>query len=365
MNKILISGYYGFNNLGDEAILETIIGRIRQSVPDAEIAVLTKTPERTMKQYQIKAYHRAKPLEVLKALMKCNLLISGGGSLLQDVTSKLSILYYLAIILMAKILGKKVMVYSQGIGPIHKEGNRILTKMILNHVDCITVREENSKLDLREIGLQTKAIEVTADPVIDLHPVNPEKGRGILQKSNPSWDASKPTVGFALRSKDFQTTESYENLKACLEAMLTKHQLAFIPFHYNEDLAILKQLESDFGSRLTLMTERLSTEEMLSVIGCFNVLVGVRLHSLIFAAVQNVMPIGVSYDPKIGYFMNTLEMNTLCDVNAMNAQILNEEIERLYANQEKIEKHLANVVESLKHKIDDNDRLLLRLLKRG
>lgn len=365
MNKILISGYYGFNNLGDEAILETIIGRIRQSVPDADIAVLTKTPERTMNQYGIKAYHRAKPLEVFKALMKCELLISGGGSLLQDVTSKLSILYYLAIILMAKLLGKKVMVYSQGIGPIHKDSNRLLTRMILNHVDCITVREENSKLDLRELGLKTKAIEVTADPVIDLHPVDPAKGIAILKGANAHWDAQKPTVGFALRSKDFQTTAAYDDLKACLEEMVKTHQLAFIPFHYNEDLAILKQLEADFGDQLTLMTQRLSTEDMLSVIGCFNVLVGVRLHSLIFAAVQNVMPIGVSYDPKIGYFMNTLEMNTLCDVHSMNADLLNTEIERLNANQAHIQGHLANVVEQLKHKIDDNDRLLLRLLKRG
>lgn len=365
MNKILISGYYGFNNLGDEAILETIIGRIRQTVPDADIAVLTKTPERTINQYHIKAYHRAKPFEVLKALWQTELLISGGGSLLQDVTSKLSILYYLAIIFMAKLLGKKVMVYSQGIGPIHKEGNRLLTKIILNHVDCITVREENSKLDLREIGLKDKAIEVTADPVIDLHPVSPEQGRRILNKANPTWDSQKPTVGFALRSKDFQTTASYERLKACLETMLEKHQLAFIPFHYNEDLAILKQLEADFGTRLTLMTERLSTEDMLSVIGCFKVLVGVRLHSLIFAAVQNVMPIGVSYDPKIGYFMNTLEMNTLCNVDTMDAEKLDAEIQRLYGKEESIQAHLASVVDQLKHKIDDNDRLLLRLLKRG
>lgn len=365
MNKILISGYYGFDNLGDEAILETIIGRIRDAVPDADIAVLTKVPEVTSARYNVRAYHRAKPFEILKALWRTELLISGGGSLLQDVTGKVSIYYYLLIIFAAKCLGKRVMLYSQGIGPINRNGNRLLTRLVLNHADCITVREENSKEDLREIGLKFKAIEVTADPVIDLHAVDPSLGMPLLKNANPSWDAARTTIGFALRSKDFNTPEKYQELVDTLETMSARYQLAFIPFHYNEDLVILNQLKATFGQRMTFITDRLSTKEMLAVIGCFEVLIGVRLHSLIFAAVQNVMPIGVSYDPKIGYFMNTLGMNTLCDVTALNAALLEQEIARLEREKDQVKAHLAAMVDQLKHKIDDNDRLLLRLLKRG
>lgn len=365
MNKILISGYYGFNNLGDEAILETIIGRIRHTVDGADIAVLSATPERTAKNYGVSAYNRKSIPSVLKALWRCDVLISGGGSLLQDVTSKLSIKYYLAIILLAKMMGKKVMVYSQGIGPIRKERNRFITKMILNHVDCITVREENSKTDLRDLGLIEKAIGVTADPVIDLNPADENKGLALLKQSSGNWTADKITIGFALRSKDFVTEADYEQLKQTIDGLLPNYQLAFIPFHYNEDLQVLKRLQGDYGDQLIIVTERFGTSEILGIIGCFDVLVGVRLHSLIFAAVQNVLPIGVSYDPKIDYFMETLGMHTLCEVSEMTAEGLQAEIERLLSNQEKYRAELRSVVDMLKHKIDDNDRLLLNLLKRG
>lgn len=365
MNKILISGYYGFNNLGDEAILETIIGRIRHMVPEADVAVLSATPERTAKIYQVQAYNRKSIPSVLKALWKSDVLISGGGSLLQDVTSKMSIKYYLAIILLAKLMGKKVMVYSQGIGPIHKESNRLITKVILGQVDCITVREENSKTDLRELGLIDKNIGVTADPVIDLPAADPELGLKLLKQSSGKWQENRKTVGFALRSKDFQTAAAHDKLIETIDGLLPTYQLAFIPFHYNEDLQILKKLKEAYGDKLIIVTERFNTSEILSIIGCFDVLVGVRLHSLIFAAVQNVLPIGVSYDPKIDYFMETLGMNTLCQVSEMTAESLQTEIERLLAERDIQKEHLKNVVAALKKKIDDNDRLLLNLLKRG
>ena len=365
MNKILISGYYGFNNLGDEAILETIIARIRHMVANADISVLTATPERTAKNYQVEGCNRKSIPSVLRALWNCDVLISGGGSLLQDVTSKMSIRYYLAIILLAKLMGKKVMVYSQGIGPIHKERNRFITKMILNHVDCITVREENSKTDLRELGLNSKEIGVTADPVIDLPEVDKALGLQILKQSSGNWQDDRVTIGFALRSKDFQTEASYDQLIGTIDGLIERYQLVFIPFHYNEDVQILKKLKETYGDRIISVMERFDTKETLSIIGCFDVLVGVRLHSLIFAAVQNVLPIGISYDPKIDYFMETLEMHTLCQVSEISADVIHAEIQRLLNEKDNYKTHLRQVVEVLKHKIDDNDRLLLNLLKRG
>lgn len=365
MNKILISGYYGFNNLGDEAILETVIGRIRHTVDDVHIAVLSATPEKTARIYGVEAHNRKKIGSVLRAIWQCDILVSGGGSLLQDVTGKMSIKYYLAIILLAKLMGKRVMVYSQGIGPIEKEGNRWLTRIVLSHVDCITVREENSKIDLREIGLGGIAIGVTADPVIDLPAADPKIGLELLKQTGGQWNTDKPTIGFALRSKDFQTEVLYENLKRTIDGLMDSYQLAFIPFHYNEDLQILQRLQKDYGKDLLIVTERYNTAQSLSIIGCFDALVGVRLHSLIFAAVQNVLPIGISYDPKIDYFMETLGMHTTCQVSEISPEILNDALSKLLADQESQRASLKKVVEELKHKIDDNDRLLLNLLKRG
>ena len=109
-----------------------------------------------------------KIIEVIRAIGKCDLFISGGGSLLQDVTSTRSILYYLALMMMALIFRKPVMVYANGIGPINKKMNRILTRVILNRVDYITLRDEDSKAFLHQLGVTNENIIVTADPVFTL-----------------------------------------------------------------------------------------------------------------------------------------------------------------------------------------------------
>ena len=108
MSKILISGYYGFSNAGDEAMLTAIIEALRAERQDVEITVMSGKPEITAEKHGVNSIHRFNPLQIFKAMLSADLLLSGGGSLLQDVTSKRSILYYLSILLMAKLLGKMV-----------------------------------------------------------------------------------------------------------------------------------------------------------------------------------------------------------------------------------------------------------------
>ncbi len=107
MNKILISGYYGYDNLGDEAVLETILNNIRSVIEDSEITVLSSNPIATTAKYDVNSVGRSSIMGVIKALSKCDVLISGGGSLLQDVTSRLSIFYYLLIIMFGRMMGKR------------------------------------------------------------------------------------------------------------------------------------------------------------------------------------------------------------------------------------------------------------------
>ena len=103
MSRILISGYYGFGNAGDEAVLAAILASLRRQVPEAQCDVLSIDPKTTTRLHGIPAYHRARPREVLTALRRCDLFVSGGGSLLQDVTSLNSLLFYLAQIRLARL----------------------------------------------------------------------------------------------------------------------------------------------------------------------------------------------------------------------------------------------------------------------
>ena len=95
MSKILISGYYGFANAGDEAMLTAIIESLRQVEKNVELTVLSGNPEDTAAKHQVCSVYRFNPLGIIRAMKDSELIISGGGSLLQDVTSKRSLLYYL------------------------------------------------------------------------------------------------------------------------------------------------------------------------------------------------------------------------------------------------------------------------------
>ena len=108
------------------------------------VSVLANNPEQTKIKYGVKVVNRYNMISVLNSIRKCDMLISGGGSLLQDRTSTRSIIYYLSIIRCAKLFGKKVMLYANGIGPVTKQQNRNLVKNVVNKANIITLREDNS-----------------------------------------------------------------------------------------------------------------------------------------------------------------------------------------------------------------------------
>ena len=152
--KILLSGYYGFDNAGDDAVLFAIVQALREIIPDVDITVLSNQPEKTAQQFGVKAVDRWGKTSLPKAIKDCDVLISGGGSLLQDVTSKNGILYYLGVIKLAQMMRKKVIVYAQGIGPVNEPRNRALVAKILNKVQAITVRDFDSRRELMEMGVR-------------------------------------------------------------------------------------------------------------------------------------------------------------------------------------------------------------------
>ena len=121
--KICISGYYGFDNFGDETILKILVENLKLINPEFEITVFSSSPEKTAENHKVRSIYTFKIPSVIKELYKTDILISGGGSLLQDVTSIKSLIYYLGVISTAKIFGKRIIMFSQGIGPIN---NKIL-----------------------------------------------------------------------------------------------------------------------------------------------------------------------------------------------------------------------------------------------
>ena len=164
---IVLSGYYGFDNVGDEAILLSIITALRKSQPDVVLTVLSNNPEKTAKTYDVQAVNRWQLKEISRVLKKADGFISGGGSLLQDQTGMKTIPYYCIIMRIAKFHKTPVFVYAQGMGPINHPLSRMITKSTLNKVAKITLRDEASKKLLEEIGVKG-AMKLVPDPVMGL-----------------------------------------------------------------------------------------------------------------------------------------------------------------------------------------------------
>ncbi len=366
MNKILISGYYGFKNLGDEAILETITKNLKNSLKDIDITVLSANPKVTSKKYNVKSVDRKNILYIIKELLNTDLLISGGGSLLQDITSKRSITYYLGIIALGLLLRKKIMVYSQGIGPINKDFHKILTKILLNRVDYITVRDYNSKKDLIDIGVSADKIEVTADPVMSLASIGKEKGLEILRDIKPNFDSQRPTIGIAFRGKNYNSNIK-EVLIKTINELISKigSNIILIPFHNSEDMTINQDIKDKVNKNVIFLNNRYSSEETLSIFENLDLLIGVRLHSLIFSAVANVPMIGISYDPKIDYFMDTLNQKSLCKIDDLTSEILLNQVFDLLDNKKAHQELINHRVKDLKKTISKNEEIVKMLLAKG
>ena len=143
---VVMSGYYGFGNLGDESLLDIITQSLADEMPDIKIAALAKSPKKAARRTSLACVSRFNYFEVKRIIRKSKMLISGGGSLLQDKTSKRSLSYYAGIIATAEAMGKKVAVLANGIGPITHEPNKERTRRVVSCADYISVRDSESCL---------------------------------------------------------------------------------------------------------------------------------------------------------------------------------------------------------------------------
>lgn len=312
MSKIVISGYYGFANAGDEAMLTAIVKALRSTEKAVELTVLSGNPAVTAARHRVKSIHRFSFLEIWAALRDCDLLLSGGGSLLQDVTSKRSLLYYLFILALGILLKKRVMLFGQGIGPIHSRPLRRLTKLVCSRADLITVRDQDSLYELRRIGVPAEKVQLTADSVLTLPKESKDKGRELLQR----FDVPQDKMLIAISVRKWQDDDKYLLELAKAADVLARDYSAHIvllPLQYPVDVEACRRLQHFMGQKTasTVLAADCDTELFLSLMGCFDLLIGMRLHALIFAAVMERPFVAVSYDPKIDGFVK--------DINGISA----------------------------------------------
>ncbi len=361
---VLMSGYYGFNNSGDEAILLAIHDNIEKMGDNINISVLSNNPRETRAKYGIEdVVYRFSLTDVIRAIRKCDVLISGGGSLLQDSTSTRSLMYYLSIIVAAKFFRKKIMLYANGIGPVSKKLNRRIVKLVVNKADLITLREENSFEELRSMGVKNKNAFVTADPVFTMDGISREKAMAIMEKQGIPTD--KPIAGVSVRN--WKKIDGFvDDFARLCDEVYEKYNrnIVFIVMHVPNDITISEIVQKKMKHPSYILKEAYSPYEVMGIISCMDFVLSMRLHTLIFAARQKVPLVGFIYDPKIEYYIEKLCMPSGGRVEDFDINVAMEKVDDVVKNREKYVEILDGAVCELEKKAHDNERYLLGLLKK-
>jgi polysaccharide pyruvyl transferase CsaB len=305
-------------------------------------------------------------------LRNVNLFISGGGGLLQDSTGKgWSILYYLGLILITKIVKVPVMIYAQGIGPINKKINKLLVKWILNKVNLITVRDNHSKKLLNNLGVSGPSIYVNSDPVFLLkkkninhiidHVVNIYPY--IRELINPD---DRHLIGVSVREYKSNGLDSKRIFAQAADYLIENYQakIIFLPFQFDEDVHINEEILSLMKNKAEVLKIKLEPEELLSVLSQLSLVVGVRFHSIVFSSMANIPFIAFNYDPKVRYFVEDLGLSELLleideDTSLKNFQ---EKIEYVIENNDKIKDILLEKANNLEVKALANNELVFKFL---
>lgn len=283
----LLVGYYGEHNLGDDALLEVLLSQL----PDGcDPLVTARDQEQVRGWHGVRCVDRTSFPQVLAGLRASSALVFGGGSLLQDSTSFRSLLYYAALIQMARLQGKPVLLWAQGLGPLRRRRSRLLVRLLLRQITACSWRDAASEALARELGCHTADSVIGSDPVWSL-PSRPWHGKG------------GPVV-LCFRPTGLLEGERWRPWLEALEQLAPERELLWLPLHTHQDrglLALLKR-EGLLSDQLATRSRELAPErpsDVTDICAGAGLVLAMRLHGLILAALSGAPVAALSYDPKV------------------------------------------------------------------
>jgi polysaccharide pyruvyl transferase CsaB len=364
--RVGITGSYGGLNLGDEAILQSIIFQLRRDLP-VEITVFSRDPEDTKTRHGVE---RAVPVrklsraEVLPEVERLDLLIVGGGGILFDAEARI----YLREALIAKEKGVPVMLYAIGAGPLADPGAQKAVRECLEQVEVVTVRERSAQRTLEEAGVHRDII-VTADPALLLKPE--PLPRGILK--HEGLEGRRRLIGMSVRepgvaAPDIDPDDYHALLANAADYMVDRFDagVVFVPMErsvldtQHSHAVIAKMLRAQ---RATVLKGEYTSGQLLSLIGKFDFAVGMRLHFLIFAALQGVPFVALPYSGKVTGLLEDLNVPTP-PFKLVNEGRLIAHLDQSWDRSRSMRAHLAKAVPPLQKRAQETHRILVELLTR-
>lgn len=281
--KVVVSGYYGFDNFGDEAILGVLVSGLKSM--GANVRVLSSNHKKTAKLYNVDATFYICMFQVVYRIFSADVLVSGGGSLLQDVTSAKSLIYYLIIINIALLFNKKVIIFAQGLGPINNKFCAFLTKKTLKRCTLLSVRDRKSNLLLKKWGIDA---DLVCDPLFGLE----------IKKTE-----TQNKIGVQLRSFKTLTDKLLVKLAEHVNKEFSDKEIEIYSFQDSLDLEVCKKFEKILkeinpGIKTNLIFN-LTSQDILDKISKLEYMVAMRFHAILIAIKYGVKSLAVSYDIKV------------------------------------------------------------------
>lgn len=282
--RFVLSGYFGFKNFGDEAILSVLVKKLQAN--GHRITIISSDPQYTKKQFRhIRSVYTFKFQDIIGAIAKSNVLVSGGGSLLQDVTSIKSLIYYLLVISIGLFLRKKVIIFAQGIGPIRSKFGQFLTKNILKHCDYVSVRDEKSLQLLNSWGINA---DLLCDPIF-----------------STQTDCSKKNNILAVQLRDFKTMND-DFIDRLAQKVVQDFSDIEVEIYSFQD-AIDKNICEKFEKALKMLRPELKTtlytglpnDEIIQKLAKAQYLIAMRFHAIIIGLISRVKVLSINYDIKV------------------------------------------------------------------
>ena len=279
MTKYVISGYIGFDNFGDEAIAGVLINNLKNSGAE-KITVISANPEKTSRLYGVETCGM---FRFLYPILTSDVLISGGGSLLQDITSLKSLLYYLFVIMTGIIFRKKVIIFAQGFSKFRTNIGEILTSSVLKLCSKVSVRDINSQNYLQKFGINA---DLVADPVFGI---------------NISHTAEHKGVGVQLRDCRGLNNEFLISLAEEIAQKFKNEEIKLFSFQDNIDLPVIEKFAEFLTSNGSIVKiyKNLSVPEVIHEVSQLEYFISMRFHGCLISAKSGVKTLGINYDKKV------------------------------------------------------------------
>lgn len=316
---IVIGGYYGYSNLGDDSLLQVIIDQIKEADSQARITVLSKNPKQTKKAFLVNSVGRFNPFKVHGALKRARVFIFGGGSQLQSVTSSRSLTYYLWLLKKAHRKGVPTVLFANGIGPFANGKDEKKVAEVLRHSSLITLRDSRSFEKLQSMGLDSDKVFLSADPAFLMR----ETDRGWCEHllSDAGLKADEGYFVMSLRAWSSIDPQIIEKIAAFCKKITAQTALTplFIPMQTEKDLELCEQAAKEAGGTVI---HHLSPTEARTVIAGARFVCGMRLHLLIYAVAAGVPAIALSYDLKVDAFFADLACTHILSAARIDSDLL-------------------------------------------